>query len=156
MLRYVNYCIALQEVPDEVSLVFNISGCTHHCPACHSKYLWEDVGSKLNKKEIDKCLEPYKDLITCICFMGGDQDILTLNKLCAYSQSLGYKTCVYSGFKDVKLFSPYTNINYLKMGPYEDDKGGLNRPTTNQIMYKVIDGRLKDITYRFQTSSVQQ
>ena len=43
-LKYLGYSIVFQEVPDEVTLAINISGCPHKCEGCHSKYLWEYDG----------------------------------------------------------------------------------------------------------------
>ena len=119
MLKYTGYTIAFQEVPNEISLVFNISGCTHHCKGCHSQYLWEDVGRDLSA-DIADAIRQYADVITCVCFMGGDQDqkeLVRLANMCG-----GYKTCLYSGFdslddlKDcVGVFDYVTRIiGYLK------------------------------------------
>ena len=46
-------------------------------------------------------------------------------------------------------------LDYIKIGPYIKDKGGLDSKGTNQRMYEVIsdkNGRriLNDITYKFQ------
>ena len=44
MLKYANFDIVFQEVPEEVTLAINISNCPNQCPGCHSKYLWENKG----------------------------------------------------------------------------------------------------------------
>ena len=44
MLKYVNTGVVFQEIPDEVTLAVNLSGCPCRCPGCHSRYLWQDVG----------------------------------------------------------------------------------------------------------------
>ena len=41
------------------------------------------------------------------------------------------------------------NFDYIKVGRYDEFLGPLNSRTTNQRLYKVIDGRLFDITNRF-------
>ena len=74
MLKYVNTGIVFQEIPDEVTLAINISNCPCHCPGCHSRYLWEDIGLPLNTDAIDAFVEQYGTDITCISFMGGDAD----------------------------------------------------------------------------------
>ena len=38
MLKYANFDIVFQEVPDEVTLAINISNCPNQCVGCHSKY----------------------------------------------------------------------------------------------------------------------
>ena len=53
MLKYVNSSVVFQEIPDEVTLAINISNCPCHCPGCHSKYLWEDIGLPLTTGAID-------------------------------------------------------------------------------------------------------
>ena len=73
MLKVYNYDITFQEVPEETSLILNISNCPYHCPDCHSKFLWEDIGESINIVLKD-LLNKYKTLITCLCFMGGIQE----------------------------------------------------------------------------------
>ena len=53
MLKYVNTDVVFQEIPDEVTLAINISNCPCHCPGCHSRYLWEDIGLSLDTEAID-------------------------------------------------------------------------------------------------------
>ena len=57
MLKYANYDIVFQEVPDEVTLAINISNCPNQCVGCHSKYLWRDEGYALDKDALDKLIE---------------------------------------------------------------------------------------------------
>ena len=71
-LKYVNTEVVFQEVPDEISLAINISGCPIHCPDCHSKFLWENVGTILDIKSLYQEIKKQKG-ITCVCFMGGDK-----------------------------------------------------------------------------------
>ena len=79
-LKYLGYSIVFQEVPDEVTLAINISGCPHKCEGCHSKYLWEYEGNYISD-DLVKLIEKYKGLITCVCFMGGDQNQKELTDL---------------------------------------------------------------------------
>ena len=51
-LKFVDIKIVFQEIPDEISMAFNISGCPIHCPDCHSKYLWKNTGTKLDLNEV--------------------------------------------------------------------------------------------------------
>ena len=47
MLKYANFDIVFQEVPEEVTLAINISNCPNQCPGCHSKnvdYLTRVIG----------------------------------------------------------------------------------------------------------------
>lgn len=39
MLKYVDTAIVFSEIPDEVTLAINISGCPNKCKNCHSQYL---------------------------------------------------------------------------------------------------------------------
>src|SRR5574344_1042585 len=70
-IKFVDSPIVFQEIPGEVSLCFTISNCPHHCPGSHSSDLAEDVGEYLDE-HIDNLLEKYRDMITCVLFMGGD------------------------------------------------------------------------------------
>lgn len=145
-LKYAGYSIVMQEVPDEISLAFNITGCPHHCPGCHSEYLWQDIGDNL-LENIDLILDQYSNYITCVCFMGGDQNIGELVTALWRARARGLKTCLYTGCDTIdNLQSALPWINYLKLGHYDATKGGLNSPTTNQRMYYINDGYVTDIT----------
>ena len=54
MLKYTETDIVFQEIPDEVTLAVNLSGCPCRCPGCHSKHLWGDVGEPLTDEALDK------------------------------------------------------------------------------------------------------
>ena len=45
-------------------------------------------------------------------------------------------------------------IDYVKVGPYKEDLGPLNKRTTNQRLYKMVDGVKIDITERFWKNSI--
>ena len=152
-LKYLGYSIVFQEVPDEVTLAINISGCPHKCEGCHSKYLWEYEGNYISD-DLDDLIEKYKGLITCVCFMGGDQNQIELLELLRKVQQYRLKTALYTGLNLVSNLSLRIvgNLNYLKVGHYDDKLGGLDNPTTNQRMLKWNYSTMKwdDITYKFQ------
>lgn len=141
-LKYRGYAIVCQEVPDEISLAFNISGCPHKCKQCHSEYLWKYDG-KLIGEDLDQILSINKDFISCVCFMGGDQNLEELYSLCTKIKNTYHlKTCIYSGLNEIVFFKDFIENNvldYLKIGRYEYLRGGLDSPNTNQRMYKIID-----------------
>lgn len=150
-LKYLGYAIVCEEVPDEISLAFNISGCVYKCEGCHSKYLWNYDGRYLSEDFID-ILDKYNGLITCVCFLGGDQNMDELTKLCKVIKQRNLKTCIYSGADSTLLFDNLIRDNlldYLKVGRYILELGGLNSTNTNQIMYKNNNGELEDITFKF-------
>lgn len=150
-LKYKSYGIVMQEVPDEISLVINVSGCPHRCKGCHSEYLWDDGGSSI-KEDLPFLLDKYDGMITCVCFMGGDHVIDALESLCTAVKSRGLKRCVYSGrpvneanrglFEGMKL-------EFYKLGEYREELGGLASPTTNQRFYKREGDGYVDITEQF-------
>lgn len=149
-LKFAGTSIVCQEVPGEISFTFSVSGCPHRCAGCHSPYLWEDVGEPLLDNMVS-VLGPYKDYVTCVCFMGGDQNIEELSLALAVIKELGLKTCVYSGLDDLKDLEQIIHLlDYCKIGRYDERFGGLNMETTNQKMYKLMDGAFIDITGEFQ------
>ena len=88
MLRLASFDVVFQEIPGEVTLALNLSGCPNRCAGCHSPHLWEEVG------------EPLDDNL----------------------------------------------LNSLLSGPYVAHLGGLDSASTNQRLYRVTDGEMKDIT----------
>lgn len=151
MLKHLGGAIVMQEVPDEITLAVNVSGCTHRCPECHSKYLWEDKGILLDNEWIQNMLKQYKRHVTCVCFMGGDHEQYELLDMCQVIHKVGVKTCLYSGVDSVTdIIQPLQNeLDYLKIGSYIPEYGPLNKNTTNQKMFKKIDDEWVDITHKF-------
>lgn len=137
MLKYLNGTIVMQEVPDEVSLAIVISGCIHKCPDCHSKYSWEDKGQPL-LEHLPIILQQYKKYITCLCLMGGDQDQFELLSVVKQAHDAGLKTCLYSGYDEMSQINRnlLDELDYLKLGKFDKEKGPLNSATTNQKMFK--------------------
>ena len=152
MLKYVNTGIVFQEIPDEVTLAINISNCPCHCPGCHSKYLWEDIGLPLNVEAIEDFVETYGTDITCIAFMGGDADAKGVAMLAQYirEEHPNFKVAWYSGRLRIPSSVDKSIFDYIKIGPYIRHLGPLKQPTTNQRLYRQRDdGSFEDITYRF-------
>ncbi|MDH8701414.1 anaerobic ribonucleoside-triphosphate reductase activating protein [Dysgonomonadaceae bacterium PH5-43] len=147
MLRYNNYNIVFQEIPNEVTLAINISNCPNRCKGCHSPYLWEDSGNLLNKESLMELLNKYGSSITCVCFMGGDISPYEVEELSVFiRKEYNLKTGWYSGKNKLPQNLSISNFNYIKLGAYISELGGLDSPTTNQRMYKIENGEMKDIT----------
>ena len=148
-LKYCEYNIVFQEVPNEVSLVFTISGCPYRCEGCHSSYLQKDIGKNL-KNDFENIFNRYKNFISCVCFMGGDQNEKELKYFCDLIHNNNIKTALYTGNDDEGLLVKYNFLDYLKIGHYNKLKGGLDSPFTNQKFFKkLLNGKWEDITYIF-------
>ena len=152
MLKYANYDIVFQEVPEEVTLAINISNCPNQCPGCHSKYLWENVGKELDMNELNRLVAQYKTGITCVCFMGGDAEPKEVSELAKQlkTSNKDLKLAWYSGKNDLPENISTEHFDYIKLGRYMAELGPLDSVTTNQRMIKrLADGRVKDITEWF-------
>ena len=158
-MKYLDYGVTFSEFPDEIALCINISNCPFHCSGCHSPELWEDVGIELDTKSLNILLMNNKG-ISCVGFMGGDSDLATLEKLAKYIKDWHPKLKVgwYSGFSNWGININVDLFDYIKLGPYIKERGGLDNPNTNQRFF--IKGNLLnkmdanpnmfyDITYKF-------
>lgn len=153
-LKYLGYSVVFQEVPNEVTLAINISGCPHKCEGCHSKYLWEYEGSYI-LDDLEQLIRKYDGLITCVCFMGGDQNFNELTQCFKIIKSYGLKTCLYSGLDSMPQHMTLDLFDYIKLGHYDSNLGGLNQATTNQIFLKLSTNKhgtttVTDLTHLFQ------
>ncbi|MBQ2112341.1 MAG: anaerobic ribonucleoside-triphosphate reductase activating protein [Bacteroidales bacterium] len=149
MLKCYSYDIVCQEIPDEISLAVNISGCPNRCPGCHSPWLWEDEGKEMTIELLSSLIDRYAAAITCFCFMGGDGDTSEIQHLAFWlkSEYPHLKTAWYSGREGIPDGFDIRCLNYLKLGPYIEALGGLKSPTTNQALYRVLpDGKLEKCT----------
>ena len=172
-LKYANTQVVFTEVPNEISLAINITGCTIHCKGCHSQWLWSNKGKELTEEELTNLIESNKG-ITTVLFMGGDDFIKQLTEL---ASDIKYhypnlKVAWYSGRSDLevsrnsRIKELVTYLDYVKVGPYVKQLGGLDNPNTNQRFYRVdrvtaVEGhpelgtklKLIDQTYLFQSKN---
>lgn len=152
MLKYVDTKVVFAEIPDEITLAINISGCPCNCRGCHSSYLAEDIGTPLDEGELEYLIKENKG-ITCIAFMGGDANPFLIDCFAEHIKTWHYpiKTAWYSGRQELSDKIHLQWWDFIKLGPYEKNKGPLNSETTNQRFYKVEQptGKLIDITNKF-------
>ncbi len=177
MLKLYNYQITFAEIPDEVVLCLNISNCPIRCEGCHSSWLWRDNGIELTPQQLYDILDKNPG-ITCVCFMGGDSDYESLGELVEkvvyydkYRCKL--KIAFYSGREsiqdivdDITDISWMQDLDFIKVGPYKKELGGLDNKNTNQRLYelspfyshslahKLVNNKIhritgKDVTYKF-------
>nr|UVM92037.1 MAG: 4Fe-4S single cluster domain protein [Bacteriophage sp.]UWG27093.1 MAG: 4Fe-4S single cluster domain protein [Bacteriophage sp.] len=150
MLKYVDTKVVFAEIPDEITLAINISGCPCNCKGCHSSYLAKDIGEPLDLQHLTNLIDSNKG-ITCVCIMGGDANPSEVDDIAQdikeYYPEL--KVGWYSGRQELSKDIELGNFDYIKLGPYIEEFGPLNSKTTNQRFYKVSDGELIDITSRF-------
>lgn len=134
MLKYTTTQVTFSEVPDEISLCINLSNCPYHCPDCHSKELWEDIGTPLRVGKLIDLIEANKG-ISCVCFMGGDSDLEELYNIFKFMPMLykDLRVAWYTGRDSIPKDLP--PIDYIKIGPYKEEYGPINDPNTNQRFY---------------------
>lgn len=155
MIKYIpeDTSVCFAELRDEISLGINLSCCIHRCPGCHSSYLQKDIGDELTIDVLDDLIKRNQG-ITCVLFLGGDNDKETLKSLAKYI-STKYDLLVgwYSGESELNLNEYGKYFDYIKVGPYIKERGPLNSPTTNQRLYFIKRDRdnltIEDITSTF-------
>ena len=150
MLKYLNTQVTFSEVPDEITLCINITGCKNGCKNCHSSYLAQDIGTELTFNEVRKLIKKNSG-ISCIALMGGDAEPDKINTLASFIiNHYNYiKVAWYSGRQELSNSIDLSNFDYIKLGPYKEEFGPLNSMTTNQRFYKVNGKELVDITNEF-------
>lgn len=166
----VSYAVSMQEIPDHIAFVINIGNCAQGCKGCHSKDVM-GYGTPVKevplKKVIKKATKVHKLGATVCCIMGGTANYgVTRETLTALINALALifeeGVGLYSGrdaaidddgyFSDDSnyYYAHYTPLTYLKIGAYQKDLGGLDKPTTNQRYYvRETDGEWHDRTSLF-------
>lgn len=178
MFNIASYDIVFAEIPGEVTLALNLSGCPNGCEGCHSPHLREDVGEPLTDDLLLGLLDGYGRSVTCVAFMGGDADPGEVERLARMVRAWNAPQPEISGGNisgglptdDMPVGGPsdghsyrlktawYSGretmpaldaFDYVKLGPWVAAAGGLDSPTTNQRLYRIDDGYPVDITRGF-------
>lgn len=158
-MKYVDVKVVFREVPDEITLAINISGCPVKCPGCHSSYLTQDIGTVLDSEALSNLIINNPG-ISCVSFMGGDADPSYVRELALWVKS-NYpklKTSWYSGRDLARAEKVLDALDFVKVGPFIDEFGPLDWETTNQRFYAIrhtSEGPvLEDLTHRFRSRFV--
>lgn len=150
MLRYSSFDIVFQEIPDETTLAINLTGCPNKCKGCHSPHLQGNEGEPLTEEVLTRLLARYGSMVTCLCFMGGDNDPSEVERLAAYIHTqVALKVGWYSGKPELPPGLSLRFFQYLKVGSYIEQFGSLNKRTTNQRLFKVEGEQLTNLTAKF-------
>ena len=149
-MKYLTTGIVFAEVPDEITLELGITNCPYKCEGCHSPFLQEDAGTTLTRDEL-KSLIGNANGITCVLFSGGDANYYEVETLCNYVKEAfpNLKTAWYSGRRVIPKDLNLRYFDYIKIGPYKKELGGLTEPTTNQRLYKIVNNQPINITQKF-------
>ncbi len=136
-MYYYDFKVVLQEVPGEISLCFSISGCNLRCEGCHSPFLWKEGNGNILTEEIyTTLLNQYKNLATCVLFMGGEWHETELITMLQLAKKQNLKTCLYTGEKYVSE-AITKQLTFLKTGKWKQKIGGLEKTNTNQNFINV-------------------
>lgn len=149
-MRYHKYSVTFNEIPQEISLVFSITGCGGTCIGCHSPFLHDPTnGHYLSFDFYKELLDKYQSNVTTVLFLGGEWYEDDLNEMLKEAKHRNLKTALYTNkeFKDVPRKLKY-NLTYLKVGKYIKGLGGLESVITNQKLYR-LKPKKEDITNLF-------
>lgn len=147
--------VTLTEIPDHITLFLEFGNCMARCPGCHSKNLWLPVDNPMSVQEIVAIATKYRGLgCNAIVLMGGttnglfrkDLEKLLMKLYGVYDNNIG----LFSGQDHLTEHTEFIKyLRWLKVGRYDETKGGLSNLLTNQRFYEIIDGRAIDKTYLF-------
>ena len=147
MIKYVPELtdIVLEEIPDKVTLAVEISNCRGSCIGCHSPFLKQDIGEELTPEAVDALIAANFG-VNCFLLLGEGRDRDALLRIAEHLRRRhpGIERALYSGRPEVEP-EIHAAFDYVKVGPYIQELGPLNKPTTNQRLYH----HGEDITARF-------
>lgn len=141
-MNYLTKQIVFREIPNEISLSYLITGCPLRCSGCHSADSWNPAaGGRLTMEHFLRDLKTYEGWITCVLFLGGEWYPKELQERLQMAQNLGLKTALYTGLDQIDS-SIVAHLNFLKTGPYQKDRGGLDQARSNQKLVNVLTGEV--------------
>lgn len=155
-LPVVSHGITMNEIPGKVAVYFEIGQCNARCEGCHSKHLWEECKQKTSVQTMMDIVKDAKaNGADAVVLMGGttngipfDDLLLTINYL-----STLLPVGLYSGSDSIRQALELINMSFLrwlKIGSYQEQRGGLGSPRTNQMFFEIQDdGSVIDKTAEF-------
>ena len=136
-----DFQITTQDVPDEIALAISISGCPLRCKNCHSAFTWDPKFGEILTDELMEILIQKNKYASCVLFYGGEWQLERLLELIQIVKNHNLKVCLYTGLilDEIKATKPklLEVLDYIKVGRYIEELGGLNKKTTNQKLFKI-------------------
>ena len=141
-INTVVYNRSLVDGPGIRTLVF-LQGCDLHCPSCQNPWTWDIRNGK--KMDIDSLIEELerKSINKKVTLTGGEPLyqkealIILIKKL----KEKGFDIALYTGHQKEEVPQEILeNINYLKYGPFINEKKTTTTPyvgSTNQVFEKL-------------------
>lgn len=127
--------VTFEEIPTEVTLSLAISNCCGTCPGCHSPELRGDNGVELTEEVLDALIQKNSG-ISCVLFLGEGKSPSDLIKLADRVRNhWKLSVALYSGRECIED-DLWEHFDYVKIGPYVESLGPLNKVTTNQRLYR--------------------
>lgn len=144
-MKYNGWHITMNEMPGWIALAYSITECPLRCKSCHSPELQTSVGHTLSTDVIIGHLKQYPQ-VDGIILMGHGSSFDDLPGIVDVVRAHNKMICVYTGLVSIPD-DVYELLDYIKIGPYVESRGGLNSPHTNQRM---VDCKTKlDVTHKF-------
>ena len=135
MIKFTTSMVTFEEIPTEVTLSLAISNCCGTCPGCHSPELRGDNGMELTEEVLDTLIRKNSG-ISCVLFLGEGKSPSDLIKLADRVRNhWKLSVALYSGRERIED-DLWEHFDYVKIGPYVESLGPLNKVTTNQRLYR--------------------
>lgn len=137
LIPVVDHGVTLREVPGNIAVYFSFDCCANRCEGCHSPELQQDSGERISLQEMyEKAEYALKKGATAIVLMGIDScSILTeegKTLIINVMQSLA-PVCLYTSRTLEEAL--HWNTQWIKTGKFIEERGGLDKQTTNQRFY---------------------
>ena len=135
MIKFTTSMVTFEEIPTEVTLSLAISNCRGTCPGCHSPELRGDNGTELTEEVLDLLIQKNSG-VSCVLFLGEGKSPSDLIKLAERVRNhWKLSVALYSGRERIED-DLWEHFDYVKIGPYVESLGPLNKVTTNQRLYR--------------------
>lgn len=135
MIKFTTSMVTFEEIPTEVTLSLAISNCRGTCPGCHSPELRGDNGVELTEEVLDTLIRKNSG-VSCVLFLGEGKSPSDLIKLADRVRNhWKLSVALYSGRERIED-DLWEHFDYVKIGPYVESLGPLNKVTTNQRLYR--------------------
>lgn len=135
MIKFTTTAVTFEEIPTEVTLSLAISNCRGNCPGCHSPELRGDNGTELTEEILDALIQKNSG-VSCVLFLGEGNNASDLRKMAERVRNhWKLHVALYSGRERIED-ELWECFDYIKLGPYIESLGPLNKVTTNQRLYR--------------------
>lgn len=104
-------------IPNSKTLIIELCGCKHACQNCGNRFRQVEEGQPLDER-LDMIIGMFEKTVDVVCFVGGENDMQTLQSMFTFIHKKGLKTALSTAYPETSMVNRRLTevLDYILIG----------------------------------------